>query len=138
MARTFSRKRPLEAVSEINVTPLLDLAFSLLIIFMIAAPLLEQSIEIELPVETVRPQERPDPDDIQTIAIDADGQVFWGDEPVDPAALELRLAELANLRDPPILSIRGDARVPYQAVVDVIDAIKAHRLTRIMLDTRGE
>ena len=138
MARTFSRKRPLQAVSEINVTPLLDLAFSLLIIFMIAAPLLEQSIEVQLPVETARPQTERDPDRIETITIDAEGQVFWGDDAVDAAALQQRLAEAAARPQAPIIAVRGDARVPYQAVIGVVDAIKAERLTRLMLDTRGE
>ena len=138
MARTFSRKRPLQAVSEINVTPLLDLAFSLLIIFMIAAPLLEQSIEVQLPVETARPQTERDPDRIETITIDAEGQVFWGDDAVDAAALQQRLAEAAARPQVPIIAVRGDARVPYQAVIGVVDAIKAERLTRLMLDTRGE
>ena len=128
----------MQAVSEINVTPLLDLAFSLLIIFMIAAPLLEQSIEVELPVESARPQSPRDPDRIETITIDAEGNVFWGGEAVDAAGLAERLREAAALPEPPILAVRGDASVRYQAVIDVIDAIKAQRLTRLMLDTRGE
>lgn len=120
------------------MTPLLDLAFSLLIIFMIAAPLLEQSIEIELPTETARPQDPREPDEIQAVSIDAEGRIFWGGERVNLPTLRERLAELANLPEPPILAIRGDAEVRYQAVIDVIDAIKEQNLTRLMLDTRAE
>ncbi len=137
MVRSFSRRRPLQAVTEINVTPLLDLAFALLIIFMIAAPLLEQSIEVELPVAqsgTPPGSERPT---VQRISIDAQGRIFWGDEGVTLAVLDQRLAEAALLPSPPILALRGDAAVRYQAVIDVLDAIKRHNLRRLMLDTRA-
>ena len=56
MARNFHRKDRLSALTEINVTPLIDLAFALLIIFMITTPLLEQTIELDLPIETNKDQ----------------------------------------------------------------------------------
>ncbi|MCC5805985.1 MAG: biopolymer transporter ExbD [Opitutales bacterium] len=137
MARVFHRKERLSAMSEINVTPLIDLAFALLIIFMITAPLLEQSIDIALPVETARPQERERPR-LQEIAIDEEGAYFWGAQGVTEAELRERLELFSLEPDPPVISIRADARLPYQRVVDLMDIIKSFNLSRISLETRGE
>ena len=75
MARNFQRKDRLAALNEINVTPLLDLAFALLIIFMITTPLLEQSIQVNLPTESVKAQSHR-AQHIQSITIDQSGAYF--------------------------------------------------------------
>lgn len=137
MARKFHRKDRLAALTEINMTPLIDLAFSLLIIFMITTPLLEQTIPVQLPVEAASPQPQ-DRDDFQNLSIDAEGRYFWGDQEVDEQALGDLLDTLANDPDPPVLSIRGDARLRYQQVITVIDMIKQRELTRISLDTQTQ
>ncbi|MCC5839306.1 MAG: biopolymer transporter ExbD [Opitutales bacterium] len=136
MARTFHRRERLGAMSEINVTPLIDLAFALLIIFMITAPLLEQSIDINLPVETARPQtaERPR---VQEISLDAEGRIFWGSDPVTPETLRENLELFSLDPSPPVISVRADADLRYQAVVDLMDLIKSYQLTRISLETRA-
>jgi len=136
MARTFRRKQSMEAVSEINVTPLIDLAFSLLIIFMITTPLLEQTIPLNLPKEDAREQSPRNEMEIQVISIDAEGQVFWGKEPVSLAKLDDMLQGLSGRPEPPVLSIRGDAAIQYQTIVDVLNLVKKHKLTRISLDTQ--
>ncbi len=138
MARTFRRAQRLAALSEINVTPLIDLAFALLIIFMITTPLLEQTISLQLPVETQRPESARDSQRFQNISVDAEGQIFWGERPVSTQELNVLLSGLANRPEPPVLHIRGDARVSYQRVVTVIDLIKSNQLTRISLDTAVE
>ncbi|WP_269540137.1 ExbD/TolR family protein [Cerasicoccus fimbriatus] len=135
MARTFRRKQSMEAVSEINVTPLIDLAFALLIIFMITTPLLEQTIPLNLPKEDQRDQAaRPDME-VQVISIDEEGQVWWGKEPVSLAKLDDMLNGLSTRAEPPVLSIRGDASIHYQRIIDVLNLVKKHKLTRISLDT---
>jgi biopolymer transport protein ExbD len=136
MARTFRRPAGLSAVDEINVTPLIDLAFALLIIFMIAAPLLEQTIPIDLPEESVSPQPSAQPE-AQVISIDADRQLFWASDPIDAAELGRRLATLASLGDPPVLHVRGDASLPYQEIITVVDAVKSAGLTKLSLDTQS-
>ena len=136
MARTFHRRRQLEAMSEINVTPLIDLAFALLIIFMITAPLLEQSIDINLPKESVRAQSNRDAV-VQQISIDAEGRYFWGSEAVTVERLDQLLAVEGAAADPAVLEVRADASLPYQAVVTLIDLIKKHKLSKISLETRG-
>lgn len=137
MARTFRRKERLSALSEINVTPLIDLAFALLIIFMITAPLLEQTIQINLPTEQPRPQNEQPPTRFQVIAIDANNQVFWSDEPIDTATLDTRLATLALQSDPPVIRLRADRSLPYQSVITVVELIQKNRLAKLHLDTRA-
>ena len=135
VARSFHRKDRLEALTEINVTPLIDLAFALLIIFMITTPLLEQTIEVNLPVEAAKSQ-AGERETFQSIAIDARGRYYWSDEQVSKQQLADLLDTLSMDPAPPVLSIRADAQLPYQQVITVIDMIKQRELSKISLDTR--
>ena len=135
MARNFSRKEPLPSVSEINVTPLIDLAFALLIIFMITAPLLQQTIDIEVPSERARPQESPQ--EPLMLAIDREGTLFWEKEAVGDNEMRQRLESLAGQPEPPVVQIRADADLPYQRVVDLLDLVKGAGLNRLSLETRA-
>ncbi len=122
-------------MTELNVTPLMDLAFSLLIIFMISTPLLEQTIPVNLPKQDANSASvRPDID-FQLITIKADGQIYWGKQSVDLVELNSLLASLSKTQDPPAISLRADRNLIYQKVIDVIDAIKRHNLTKLHLDT---
>ncbi len=122
-------------MTELNVTPLMDLAFSLLIIFMISTPLLEQTIPVNLPKQDANSASvRPDID-FQLITINADGQIYWGKQHVDLVELNSLLASLSKTQDPPAISLRADRNLIYQKVIDVIDAIKRHNLTKLHLDT---
>lgn len=122
-------------MTELNVTPLMDLAFSLLIIFMISTPLLEQTIPVNLPKQDVNSASvRPDID-FQLITIKADGKIYWGKQSVDLVELNSLLASLSKTQDPPAISLRADRNLIYQKVIDVIDAIKRNNLTKLHLDT---
>ncbi len=123
-------------MSEINVTPLIDLAFALLIIFMITTPLLEQTIPLDLPLEDQKAQPSDEQMEFQTISIDKDGQIFWAKEAVSLDTLDRYLKNLSNRQNQPVISIRADRSVPYQRVIDVIDQVKQNDLTRIDLDTQ--
>ena len=97
-------------MTELNVTPLMDLAFSLLIIFMISTPLLEQTIPVNLPKQDANSASaRPDID-FQLITIKADGQIYWGKQPVDLVELNSLLASLSKTQDPPAISLREIGR----------------------------
>ena len=137
MARKFHRKDRLSALTEINVTPLIDLAFALLIIFMITTPLLEQTIEVNLPVEAAKSQP-DDREDFQSISINKQGRYFWGEEQVSKQQLGDLLDTMAMDPAPPVLSIRADSTLPYQQVITVIDMIKQRKLSKISLDTKVE
>ena len=135
MARSFHRKDRLSALTEINVTPLIDLAFALLIIFMITTPLLEQTIALNLPIETGKEQSE-DIDDFQSVSIDAAGRHFWGSQEVSLERLGVLLDQMAQEPSVPVLSIRADAELPYQRIVTLIDMIKQRNLSKISLDTK--
>ena len=130
-----SNSDKLESLTELNVTPLMDLAFSLLIIFMISTPLLEQTIPVNLPKQEANSASSRPKIEFQTVSIDRDGQIFWGRQPVNLVELDSLLGALANQPDPPAISLRGDFSLPYQKIVDVLSAIKRHNLTKLHLDT---
>lgn len=135
MARNFHRKDRLSALTEINVTPLIDLAFALLIIFMVTTPLLEQTIDVNLPVEASKAQSE-EREDFQAISIDQSGDYYWGEEQVSLQQLGDLLDTMAMDPAPPVLSLRADASLPYQQVITVIDMIKQRKLSKISLDTK--
>lgn len=140
MARTFRRQRQSHPISELNVTNLIDLGFTLLIIFMIATPLInqEQSIAINLPAESKSPQIKADKNTkFVSISIDAKGAAFVDNVPVSPRDLTARLKTLAAEAKPPVIRIRADATVPYQRVISLIDELKKNNLTRITFDTQA-
>ena len=122
-------------MTELNVTPLMDLALSLLIIFMISTPLLEQTIPVQLPSQQKNASSQRPEAQFQVISVNASGQIYWGKQAVDLPELERLLAALATMPDPPAISFRGDKSLRYQQVIDVIDAIKRHNLTKLHLDT---
>lgn len=134
MARTFHRKKQFSAISAIDVTPLIDLAFSLLIIFMIAAPLLEQSINLQLPIESVKEQS-PKEEQFRSISIDARGDYYWGSQLTTPKELNALLLQASTMPEEPVIRIRADASLSYQQVMNVLDLVKQHHLTKISLDT---
>ncbi len=135
-SKMLQADRRLTAVTTINMTPLIDLAFALLIIFIIATPLLEQTIPLHLPLENANPSSTRDEVVYQGISITQDGQLFWGTEPVDLDTLSRNLELLSAQPNPPVLNIRADARLPYQRVIEVIDLIKQNQLDKISLDTQ--
>lgn len=139
MARTFRQRRQMHAVSELNVTNLLDLAFVLLIIFMIATPLItaEQTVPVNLPVESQSPQVTPDPDTkFETIVVKSDGTCLLGSRPVQISALSRQLASYAAEAKPPVFRIRLDADAKAQQFISVIDALKQNNLSKISFDTK--
>ena len=136
MARTFHRRDRLSAISEINIMPLLDLAFALLIIFMITAPLLEQSIDLNLPFEDQKSQASVEKKRFLTISINKEGDYFWDDRQVDETQLAEMLEDVSAQTDKPVISIRADRQIPYQKVITVIDLVKQNNLTEISLDTQ--
>jgi biopolymer transport protein ExbD len=138
MARDFKRQNKLAVISDLNVTPLIDLAFSLLIIFMITTPVIEQYNRIDLPSQnTTQTQEPPKLDD-QFITIEANGQFRWGKDAVSQVLLEAKLDEVASGEgDQPTIHIRGDRTLPYQKIMDVVNMLKARNLTKLSLDTKA-
>ena len=141
MARNFRRQRHAHPIADLNVTNLIDLGFILLIIFMIATPLIhqEQKVAVELPIESVRPQQEPDPDDrFQMITVQADGGVLMDGQPYSIQQLEPHLARFAAQPKPPVIQLRCDARATMQHIISVMDELQKHNLTRISFPTQVE
>jgi biopolymer transport protein TolR len=139
MARTFRRRREAHPIAELNITNLVDLAFVLLIVFMIATPLIhqEQKIPINLPVESESPQQKVDPKDRhESITIFADGRIALGDRPMTLVTLIPELERFAAETNPPVIHLRMDAKAMGQHIVSVMDELKKRNLKRIAIDTQ--
>ena len=123
-------------ITEINVTPLVDIMLVLLIIFMLTAHLIaRQAIEIELPHAS---QSTAPPPTTLAIALKADGAMFLNDKPVTPDALRAAIKD-AVARDPKSQAIiAGDKRVSHGRVVWVLDTVKSLGITQfaIQIDPR--
>lgn len=104
--------------SEINMVPLIDVMLVLLVIFMITAPLLSHSIVIDLPQVTSQ-QVKEDPEVID-LAIDADGALFWNEQPLARDALAARLRETAQRQPQPDLRLRADRSTRYEMLAEVM------------------
>lgn len=141
MARTFKRQRSAHPISELNVTNLIDVAFTLLIIFMIATPLIqkqEQTIPVNLPVESSSPQPKPDPRDrFETLVVQANGNIQLGNRALTLATLSPELARLAAEARPPVIRLRIDANATAQQWVSVMEELKRNNLSRISFDTQA-
>jgi biopolymer transport protein ExbD len=139
MARDFKQTKKLESISDLNVTPLIDLAFALLIIFMITTPVIEQYNRIELPDQSTSEQQPKKQLEDKTITIDANGVYQWGEDDVTKERLEALLDEIAEAPplDQPVVHIRGDKNLPYQKIIDVVDMLKSRNLTKLSLDGKG-
>jgi biopolymer transport protein ExbD len=136
MARIFRRPRHLHPVAELNVTNMVDLGFTLLIIFMITTPLIqqEQTIPLNLPGESKKPQQPPEKD-FQTISVDQNANVYVGGKRVSFSELGRALDEFAARPKPPVIRLRGDMTINYGQIVRVMDELIKRNLTRISLDT---
>ena len=130
--RRRARKRPL---SEINVTPLVDVMLVLLIIFMISAPLLTVGVPVELPKTEASAVESDKPP--VTVSIDREGAIFVQRDETAYDALTDRVADAAEGTDREDLSIfvRADGRAPYQAVARVMARLSAAGFTKLNLIT---
>jgi biopolymer transport protein ExbD len=118
-----------EVMSEINMTPLVDVMLVLLIIFMITVPVIQHAVKVELPHATSSRDKTP-PENLQ-LAVDAQGQFFLGQQVVAADALEDRLREQAAREPQPQLYIRGDRKVPYEHVAEAMSAAQRSGLNKI-------
>lgn len=136
--RRFSQKNALVTLNEINITPLLDLAFVLLIIFVITTPLLEQSLEVNLPKGGRADRATLDKNDIRVVEISADGRFKLGGQALTPDQIEARLAADHRRNPKLVVDIRADKRASWDVVADLFDRCERNGLTRIRPRTAPE
>jgi biopolymer transport protein TolR len=118
-------------LSEINVTPLVDVMLVLLIIFMVAAPLMTVGVPVQLP-KTAAPKVSQ-PKQPVVVTIDGQGQPFLDKEPLAPEAVMPRLREIASADPTQVVLVRGDRAVPYGRIVEVMGQINAAGFTKVSL-----
>ncbi len=109
---------------DIHITPLLDLAFVLLIIFMITTPLMEQKIGINLPSSRRTEPDLVDPKTVKQIAVDSAGRVYLDEQRVEVEELEKLLIQWKVSNENAAVSFRADANLRYQQIIRVLDAIR--------------
>jgi biopolymer transport protein TolR len=126
---TLERSKGDKPMSEINVTPLVDVMLVLLVIFIITAPLLASSIKLDLPsTEAAKPVDSPK---FVTVVIDKSAQVFLDDQAVDLPTLTERLSQTAKNSKDTEVQLRSDETVPYGKVIEVIGIAQKAGLSRI-------
>lgn len=118
-----------QPMSEINVTPLVDVMLVLVVIFIVTAPLLASAIRLDLPrTDAAKALEAPR---FVTLAIDKAGQAFLNDQPLPPDALARQLAQTARQHPDTEVQLRADEAVPYGRVVEVMGMAQRAGLNRI-------
>ena len=136
--RRFTQKHSHQStLSELNVTPLLDLAFVLLIIFMITTPIMDKTVDLVIP-SSVQAKNAVDPAAVQTIAITRDEVIKLNGEPVALDQLTPQLTALRAVRPDLAVVIRAHKELPVQQLVDVMDAVKAAGVAKLGVVTNPE
>ncbi len=118
-----------QPMSDINMTPLIDVMLVLLVIFMITAPLMTTSLKLDLPKTAgAKPTDAPQ---FVAVAVDPQGSFFWGDEVVSAEVFKARVREAAARNPATEVQLRADKTVPYGKVAQLIGLVQDCGLSRI-------
>ncbi|MGF9757890.1 ExbD/TolR family protein [Microvirga sp. 0TCS3.31] len=118
-------------LSEINVTPLVDVMLVLLIIFMVAAPLMTVGVPVNLPKTAAAKVSQPKQPVV--ISIDAQGQPFLDKEPLTPDVMLPRLKALASIDPAQVVLVRGDRAVAYGRIIEIMGQVSAAGFSKVSL-----
>ncbi len=135
--RRFSQRSHLVTLSEINITPLLDLAFVLLIIFVITTPLLEQSMNLALP-KGGRPDTKVDKRNVRTVEISAQGDYKYQRSSMNLDQIEAQLVQDFRFNPNLVVYIRADENGAYKYVAAMMDRCLRHGITTLSFRTEPE
>ena len=135
--RRYSQRNSLSSLSEINITPLLDLAFVLLIIFMITTPLLESSVNLVIPSSGEK-NPAVNASQVQTISIDRTETIKFNNQVVDPETLTAQLIELKRTNPDVAVVIRPDRELPVQKLIALMDALQRAQIMKVGIATKAE
>ena len=125
--------KPMTAMSDINVTPMVDVMLVLLIIFIIAAPLINHAIQLDLPKAQSQALEQQAQS--ITISFDAKGVLYWNQDVVSFAELEKRLTNSANINPETDIVLKADKSTRYEVIAQVMAAAQAQGLSKIAFAT---
>ena len=124
-------------MNELNITPLLDLVFVLLVIFIITTPQMMNNLEMTLPSGKPPPktdQPKPKPN---RIVVDDKGQVFLNDQAVTVPQLKTELEQIKAATPDPIVVVKGSDEVEYQSMISVLDVLQQLDITKVGLATEA-
>lgn len=125
------RRRRWQPMSDINVTPFVDVMLVLLIVFMVTAPLLTVGVPVDLP--KTQAQQIGDPVEPLVISVRADGTIFIQETEVPPEALVPRLQAITGSKPDTRIYLRGDQRLQYGAIMQVMGQVNAAGFSRVAL-----
>jgi biopolymer transport protein ExbD len=135
--RRYSQRQSLSTLSEINITPLLDLAFVLLIIFMITTPLLESSINLVIPSsDAANPPINTS--QVQTVSIDRTDTIRFNNQVIDFKTFTAQLSQLKQANPDVAIVIRPDRELPVQKLIGLMDAVQQAGITKVGIATKAE
>lgn len=126
----LERPQGSQPMSDINMTPLIDVMLVLLIIFMITAPMMTSKLKLDLPNAETPPPTQPVPV-VMNVGLNADGKLYLDDVVITQEALAKRATEQARVKPDTEVQLRADTAVPYGRVVEVMGAAHAAGLQRI-------
>jgi len=135
--RRYAQRQSLSTLSEINVTPLLDLAFVLLIIFMITTPLLESSMNLVIPSSGAK-NPPINTSQVQTVSIDRNDTIQFNDKVMDLETLTSQLVQLKQTTPGIAIVVRPDRDLAVQKLIAVMDALQQAGITKVGIATKAE
>jgi biopolymer transport protein ExbD len=136
--RRFSQRSSLVTLSEINITPLLDLAFVLLIIFIITTPLLEKGLDVTLPKAEAQADQKVDKKDVRVVEIDARGIYSMDRRPLNLNQLVAQLAQDFRYRPNLVIYVRADENSRMKDFVALADACVQQGISRYSIRTQPQ
>ncbi|MDP2697115.1 protein TolR [Thalassospira sp.] len=129
--RRGRRSRRRAAMSDINVTPMVDVMLVLLVIFMVAAPLMTVGVDVDLPETTAAPMSGQD--EPLVVSVSSDGTIYIMDSEVENDSLTARLEAISENKLDTRIFVRGDRAIDYGRVMEVMGMINAAGFTKVAL-----
>jgi biopolymer transport protein ExbD len=126
---SFNDNKQQSPMADINVTPMVDVMLVLLVIFIITAPLFTHAIKLDLPnAQSAAAPEKPE---TISLSINAEGTIFWNNDPIQQKDLGARLAVAAQRKPQPELQLRADKLTRYETIAQVMSAAQTNGLTKM-------
>lgn len=136
--RRFSQKHNLVTLNEINITPLLDLAFVLLIIFVITTPMLEQNLHLTLPAGGVDSPSKLTKEDIKTVEVSKEGFFVMAGQKMTLNEVEDALVKANRINPKMVVYIRVDTSEPFGTVTSLLDRCEKNGISRVNFATKKD
>ena len=134
--RRYNTRPKAKIISDINVTPFVDVVLVLLIIFMLTAPMLKTNIDIELPDSKNTNYNQPK--NSLTITVDAKGLIYIEDKEIDPNEFSDKLTTLIKGNKDTVVYIKGDKKIPYNNIIELIDKINSAGISDVALSANAK